>query len=238
MNDATLLLEALRLAEEGEELTDEHREKIGAVRREITRKQKPKGGETFRSSVGGYLIGPIFFGEAEHRKQEIYGFQCLLWLLQCGEVPSITLWSRDTLSEGGLLYRHLEPGVTDDTDWTNEPCRNPYQAGEKQFYYEIKQARSLLRRLDELNELPESPDRNRKIMFIEREIRTYRYKREIKSFDDEVEKARKNVQKAIKAAITLLIKTPETTHIGLHLQDTIKTGFVCEYTSPRWTWNF
>ena len=236
MNDAALLLEALRLAEEGAELTCEHREKIGAVRREITRRQKPKGGETFRSSLGGYLIGPVFFGEAEHRKREIYGFQCLLWLLLRKEEPSITLWSRDTLSKCGLLYRHVEPGADDEEDWTNEPSRNPYQAGEKQLYYDIKQARSLLCRLDELNELPESPDRNRKIMFIERELRTYRYKRKIKSFDDEVEKARKNVQKAIKAAITLLINTPETTHIGLYLQDTIKTGIVCKYTGHR-EWN-
>ena len=237
MNDATLLLEALMLAEEGAELTDEHRESIGAVRREITRRQKPKGGEIFRSSLGGYLIGPLFFGETEHRKREIDGFQCLLWLLLRKEEPSITLWSRNTLSKGGLLFRHVEPGANDDEDWTNEPSRNPYQAAEKQLYYDIEQARSLLRRLDELNESPESPDRNRKIMFIERELRTYRYKREIKSFDDEVEKARKNVQKAIKAAITLLIKTPETTHIGLHLQDTIKTGFVCEYTG-NWKWKF
>ena len=82
MKDTKGLLEALRLAEEGAVLTDEHKENIGAVRREITRRQKPKDGEVFRHSLGGFLIGPIFFGESEHRKREMYGFQCIQWLLQ------------------------------------------------------------------------------------------------------------------------------------------------------------
>ena len=137
----------------------------------------------------------------------------------------------------GLLFRGAEPGVDDEEGWTNEPSKNTYQSSEKQYYYEVDLAQSLLHRLDELNELPESVDRNRTIMFIEGQLRRYRYKREIKSFDDEVEKARKNVQKAIKAAIALLIRTPETTHIGLHLQDTIETGYVCKYTGT-WEWNY
>ncbi len=237
MNDAKLLLEALRLAEEGAELTDEHKDQLGAMRRDATRRLQPEGGETFRHSFGGYLIGPVFFDASAHRKREIDGFQCIQWLLQQIEVPAITLWSCDTLGSHGLLFWDAEPGTNDGEDWTNEPSENPYQPSQRQFHYKIEFAQSLLRRLDELNELPESPDRNRRIMFIEGQLRTYRYKREIKTFNDEVEKARKNVQKAIKAAIALLIRAPETTHIGLHLQDTIKTGFVCEYTGT-WDWNF
>jgi len=59
MNDTKLLLEALRLAEEGAELTDEHKDQLGAIRRDVTRRLKPEGGETFRHSLGGYLIGEI-----------------------------------------------------------------------------------------------------------------------------------------------------------------------------------
>ena len=237
MNDTKLLLEALRLAEEGAELTDDHKDQLGAMRRDFSRRMQPEGGETFRHSFGGYLIGPVFFDEFAHRKREIDGFQCIQWLLQQIEVPAITLWSRDTLGTHGLLFHGGEPGVDDAEDWTNEPSKNPYQSSEKQFYYKIDLAQSLLRRIDELNELPESADRNRTIMFIEGQLRTYRYKREIRSFDDEVEQARKNVQKAIRAAIALLIRTPETTHIGLHLQDTIETGYVCKYTGT-WDWNY
>ena len=237
MNDAKLLLEALRLAAEGAELTDDHKDQLGAMRRDATRRLMPEGGETFRHSFGGYLIGPVFFDEFAHRKREIDGFQCIQWLLQQIEVPAITLWSRDTLGTHGLLFHGGEPGVDDAEDWTNEPSKNPYQSSEKQFYYKIDLAQSLLRRIDELNELPESADRNRTIMFIEGQLRTYRYKREIRSFDDEVEQARKNVQKAIRAAIAPLIRTPETTHIGLHLQDTIETGYVCKYTGT-WDWNY
>lgn len=237
MKDAKLLLEALRLAEEGSELTDEHKDQLGAMRREATHRLNPEGGETFRHSLGGYLIGPVFFGESDHRKREIDGFQCIQWLLQRIEENAVTLWSRDTVGSHGLLFQGGEPGADNENDWTDEPSRNPYQSSEKQFYYEIDFVRSLLRRLDELNEMSESADRNRKIMFIEGQLRTYRYKGKIKSFDNEVEKARKNVQKAIKAAIALLIRTPETTHIGLHLQDTIKTGYVCEYTGT-WNWNY
>ena len=237
MSDARLLLEALRLAEEGAELTNEHKEKLGAIRRDFTRRMQPEGGETFRHSLGGYLVGPIFFDESACRKREIDGFQCIQWLLQRTEENAVTLWSRDTLGSHGLLFRSVEPHADDEDDLTDGRPKNFYQSSEEQFYFKIDFAQSLLRRLDELNELPESPDRNRTIMFIEGQLRTYRFKREIKSFDDEVEKARKNVQKAIKGAIALLIRTPETTHIGLHLQDTIKTGFVCEYTGT-WEWNY
>ena len=237
MNDAKLLLEALRLAEDGAELTDEHKDQLGAMRRDVTRRLMPEGGETFRHSLGGYLIGPVFFGESDHRKREIDGFQCIQWLLQRKEENAVTLWSRDTLGRHGLLFRGVEPHANDEDDWTEERSKHSYQSSKEQFYFKIDFVQSLLRRLDELNELPESTDRNRTIMFIEGQLRTYRYKREIKSFDDEVEKARKNVQKAIKAAIALLIRTPETTHIGLHLQDTIKTGYVCEYTGT-WEWNY
>ena len=237
MKDAKLLLEALRLAEDGAELTDEHKDQLGAMRRDVTRRLKPEGGETFRHSLGGYLIGEIFFCEPDHRKREIDGFQCIQWLLQRTEENAVTLWSRDTLGSHGLLFRAAEPGTDDEEDWTNEPSANPYQSSERQIYYKIEFAQSLLRRLDELNELPESADRNRTIMFIEGQLRNYRYRREIKSFDDEVEKARKNVQKAIRAAIALLIRTPETTHIGLHLQHTIETGYVCKYMGT-WEWNY
>ncbi len=237
MNDANLLLEALRLAEDGTELTDEHKDQLGAMRRDVTRRLKPEGGETFQHSLGGYLIGPVFFDESDHRKREINGLQCIQWLLQRTEENAVTLWSRDTVGSHGLLFQGGEPGADNENDCTNEPSRSPYQSSEKQFYSEIDFVRSLLRRLDELNEMSESADRNRKIMFIEGQLRTYRYKGKIKSFDNEVEKARKNVQKAIKAAIALLIRTPETTHIGLHLQDTIKTGYVCEYTGT-WKWNY
>ena len=237
MNDAKLLLEALRLAEDGAELTDEHKDQLGAMWREVTARLKPEGGETFRHSLGGYLIGSVFYGESAHRKREIDGLQCIQWLLQQTEEHSITLWSRDTLCSHGLLYRGVEPHADDEDDWTEERSKNSHQSSKEQFYFKIDFVQSLLRRLDELNELPESTDRNRTIMFIEGQLQTYRYKRKIKSFDDEVERARKNVQKAIKAAIALLIRTPETTHIGLHLQDTIKTGGVCEYKG-NWKWNY
>lgn len=237
MTNLKIVMDAFECIEAGKELTEEHRAALRPVRAILNDKLKPKGKIPFRHSVAGYLIGPTFFKKTPQRKRAIYGLQCNQWILQEKKVPSITLWSRDTLSKGGLLYRHLEPGVTDGTDWTAEASKNPYQTAKSQLYYEIELAQRLLRRLDELNELPKSAERERKIMFIEGELRRYRYKRKIKSFDDEVEKARKNVQKAIKCAITWLIETPETAHIGLHLQETIKTGFVCEYRG-NWMWKF
>ena len=108
MNDTKLLLEALRLAEEGAELTDEHKDQLGAIRREVTCRLKPEGGETFRHSLGGYLIGSVFFGESDYRKREIDGFQCIQWLLQRTEENAVTLWSRDTLGRHGLLFWEMQ----------------------------------------------------------------------------------------------------------------------------------
>lgn len=229
MIDADSILEALRNAEKVNELSVDDRAALGNMRKFLTQKIRPKGKTLFRNSLGGYLIGPCFFDESQHKKREIYGLQCIQWLLQDKEVPSITLWSKDTLSPGGMLYRQQEPGVISEDGYDLD------QTAEQDFYYSIDFAQGLLQRLDELDALPSTPERENTKNFIEGELRTCRYKREIKSFPDETEKARKNVQKAIKAAITLLIKTPETTNIGLHLQDTITTGYVCKYWGT-WEW--
>ena len=228
MTDLKTVMDAEKKIESGEPLEEKHLALIKPMFKILKEKLKPTEIPRFKHISGGYLIGPRFFSEQD-------GFEYIQRLLQQESVPSIVLWSRDSLGDSGVLTEltDADESLIDDTPHPS----NPYQAAEPQKVFSVGMAQKMLARIDELNAGPANPERKRTVRFLEGELRRYRYKRDIKSFDDEIQRARRAVERAIKRAIDKLIDTPETRDIGLHLKETIKTGVVCEYTG-LWEWEF
>lgn len=232
MTNLKTILEARRRIKAGESLDKDHYAILDPMFAMLEKGLMPKDRVPFIHSTGGYLIGSEFFLEQD-------GFEYSQRTIQQGNVLSIVLWSRDHLGSGGALLGP-EPGIRDDYDvelddkyW--EP--SPYQGAGRQEIFSIGMAQKMLARIDELNAATATPERVNTIEFLEGELRRHRYKREIKSFDDEAEMARKAVERAITRAIAKLIETPETQEIGLHLQANIVTGNTCEYHGD-WKWEF
>ena len=233
MTDLKTIMDAIDRIESGEELTEEHYTAIKPMFSILKDRLKPKDRITFKHITGGYLIGFVFFPELD-------GFEYIQRLLQQGSVSSIVLWSRDSLGNSGVLYRQLEPGLADDDEsiFDDTPHQsNPYQAAEPQKIFSVGMAQKMLTRINELTDATATPERERTVQFLEDELHRHRYKRDIKSFDDEIKRARRAVERAIKRAIARLIESQETRDLGLHLEATIKTGLVCEYTG-NWKWAF
>ena len=233
MTDLKIVMDAIERIESGEALTEEHYAAIKPMFSIVKDQLKPKGRISFKHITGGYLIQSVFFPELD-------GLEYIQRLLQQGSVRSIVLWSRDSLGKSGVLYRQLEPGLADDDESIFEDTphqSNPYQASEPQEIFSVGMAQKMLVRIDELTAETATPERDRKVRFLEGELRRHRYKRDIKSFEDEAEKARKAVERAIRRAIAKLIETQETQDIGLHLQETIVTGEICRYIGDL-KWKF
>ncbi len=229
-----VVMDAIQRIESGEDLDDEHLEAIKPMFSILKDRLKPKGKIPFKHVAGGYLVGSVFFSHLD-------GLEYKQRIIQQGSVSSIVLWSRDSLGPSGVLIGPVEGGLPDfdDTQFDDEfPKSNPYQAAEGQEIFGIGMAQDMLARIDELNAATATPERVNTIDFLEGELKRHRYKREIKSFKDEAERARKAVERAIRRALAKLIACQETRDIGLYLQDTIKTGFICEYTGDPRKWEF
>lgn len=232
MTNLKIVMDAIERIESGEALTEEHYAAIKPMFSIVKDQLKPKGRIPFKHRTGGYLIKSVFFPELD-------GLEYIQRLLQQESVSSIVLWSRDSLGDSGVLYRQLEPGLTDDESFFDDlPHQsNSYQAAEPQKIFSVGMAQKMLTRIDELKAETATPERDRKVQFLEDELSRHRYKRDIKSFDDEIKRARRAVERAINRAIAKLIATQETRDIGLHLQETIVTGEICRYTGA-WKWAF
>ena len=233
MTDLKVVMDAIQRIESGEDLDEEHLEAIKPMFSILKDKLKPKGKIPFKHVAGGYLVGSVFFSHLD-------GLEYKQRIIQQGSVSSIVLWSRDSLGPSGVLIGSVEGGLSDfdDSQFDDEfPKSNPYQGAERQDIFGIGMAQDMLARIDELNAATATPKRVNTIDFLESELKRHRYKREIKSFDDEAEMARKAVERAITRAIAKLIETPETQEIGLHLQANITTGNTCEYHGD-WKWEF
>lgn len=230
MTDLKIVMDAIERIESGQDLTDEHYAAIKPMFSILKDKIKPRSRQPFKHATGGYLVGPVFFPRLD-------GLAYIQCLLQCGSLSSTELWSRGSLYRYGLVFQ--PDAVGDQPRWTDTSKKSdrPHQTAESQKVIDFESVKAKLVRLDELSQEPPSPERDKTIAFLNQDLGRYRFKGKIKSFDDENDKARKSVQKAIKYAITKLIETPETRDIGLHLQGTITTGFVCEYTGD-WKWEF
>jgi len=230
MTDLKVVMDAIDRIESGEALTEEHYAAIKPMFAILKDKLRPKDRVTFKHVDGGYLIGSVMYPNWD-------GLAYNQRLLQCGSLSSTELWSGGSLSKYGLVFQPdfevYEPNWAD----VSKKSGLPYQTANSQKVMDFETVRKMLLRINELSKKPSTPERKKTKQFLEREISRYKFKNKIKSFDDENEKARKAVQKAIKYAITKLIETPETRDIGLHLHDTIKTGLVCEYTGD-WKWEF
>ena len=233
MTDLKTVIEAQKRIEAGEPLDEKQAALIKPMFKILEANLRPSEKPRFKHIPGGYLIGPRFFPEQD-------GFEYIQRTLQQLSVPSIVLWSSGSLGSGGALIGPVESGLTDydESRIDDEFCKlNQYQTAEPQKIFSIGMAQKILTRIDELKAATATPERERTVKFLEGELRRHRYKRDIKSFEDEAEKARKAVERAIRRAIAKLIETQETQDIGLHLQETIITGEICRYTGD-WKWAF
>ncbi len=233
MTDLETVIEAQRRIEAGEPLNEKQAALIKPMFKILEANLKPNEIPRFKHISGGYLIGPRFFPEQN-------GFGYIQQTLQQLRVQSIVLWSGGSLGNGGALLGPVELGLTDyDESRIDDESHelNPYQTAEPQEIFSVGMAQKMLARIDELRCATSTPERESTIQFLEGELRQHRYKRNIKSFDDEKERARKAVERSITRAITKLIGTPDTQDIGLHLEVNISTGEHCEYKG-NWKWKF
>ena len=230
MNDLRVVMDAIDRIESGEDLTDEHYAAIKPMFAILKDKLKPKDRVTFKHVDGGYLVGTVLYANWD-------GLEYIQKLLQVRQLSATELWSRGSLYKYGLVFQPdfdvYQP------NWANvsEKAGLPHQTAQSQKVIDFETVGKMLRRINTLSHEPSTPERDKTLQFLERELGRYKFKDKIKSFDDENDTARKAVQKAISYAKTKIIETPDNLEIGLHLKDTITTGCVCRYTGD-WKWTF
>ena len=230
MTDLKIVMEAIHRIESGEDLTDEHYAAIKPMFAIVKDQLKPKDKVTFKHVDGGYLIGPVLYPNWD-------GLEYIQRLLQVRELSATELWSRGLLYRHGLVFQQDFEGYKPGWAGISSKSNLPYQTANSQKIVDFETVGKMLSRINELSQEPPTPERDKTMQFLEREVGRYKYKDKIKSFDDENDQARKAVQKAINYARTKIIETSDNLEIGLHFKDTITTGFVCRYTGD-WKWEY
>ena len=234
MTDLKVVMDAIQRIESGESLDDAHYKAIKPMFSILKDRLAPEGKIPFKHVAGGYFVASVFFSHMD-------GLEYIQRIIQQGSVSAIVLWSRDSLGPDGALIGPVEAGLFDYDESSIDdefPAPNAYQPAESQKIFEVRMAQKMLARIDELNAEPATPGRDRTVRFLEDELRRHRYKRDIKSFNDEGERARKAVEGAIRRAIAKLMGCQETKNIGLYLKETIKPGATCEYMGDPGKWGF
>ena len=226
MTDLKIVMEAIHRIESGEDLTNEHYAAIKPMFAIVKDQLKPKDKGTYKHVDGGYLVGLVLYPNWD-------GLEYVQRLLQVRELSATELWSRGSLYRHGLVFQQDMEGHQPGWAEISSKANLPYQTANSQKVIDFETVGKMLSRINELSQEPSTPERDRTMQFLEREVGRYSFKGKIKSFDDENDRARKAVQKAISYAITKIIETPENLEIGLYLEDTITTGFVCRYTGVR-----
>ncbi len=226
MTDLKIVMDAIHRIESGEDLTDEHYAAIKPMFAIVTDQFKPKKKAAFRHVDGGYLVGPVMYPNWD-------GLEYIQRLLQVRELSATELWSRGLLYRHGLVFQQDFEGYKLGWAGISSKSNLPYQTANSQKIVDFETVGKMLSRINELSQEMPTPERDTRMQFLEREVGRYKFKNKIKSFDNENDKARKAVQKAINYARTKIIETPDNLEIGLYLKDTITTGFVCTYTGTR-----
>lgn len=224
-------VDALNRIDRGEALTPDQ----GALVRPRLVQIADRGAIPFIRSDGIFVIKESYFPDDD-------GFEYIRSILMSSQrkheqdryISSIELYSGGAIGEYGI-------------DYAGDPCAdswegddeggwiNPYHKAAPESLYEDSTKRWMVAEAERLRAEGETAETSEDLAFYEEELGQTTFHGNVKGFVSQEERARQNVQKAIKATIDKIIQNPETNDIGFHLKEHIKTGLDCRYTGTcRW----
>ncbi len=163
MTDLKIVMEAIHRIESGEDLTKEHYTAIKPMFAIVKDQLKPKDKVTYKHVDGGYLIGSVLYPNWD-------GLEYIQRLLQVRELSATELWSRGSLYRHGLVFQQDMEGHQPGWAEISSKANLPYQTANSQKVIDFETVRKMLSRINELSQEPSTPERDKTIQFLEREV--------------------------------------------------------------------
>lgn len=232
-----LVMEAGRLIDADQPLTQEHLLALRPFCKTLENKLKPKSETHFIGDVnGGFVVCSAEFSGLlglGHCHQLIS--QATNQIEESQSIPAVVLDSWGTMGKSGFMLFGTEPGVfTSDND-DGVQAVSPFQGSQadEEIIWDVREAMEA--HVEELESRGETPQTSPILKKFKEELKNKIYRGKGKPFDSDPEAARKRVEADISYAVKKLIDCEDTRHVGLHLDDTIITGIDCIYIGD-WGW--